>query len=189
MQRPSPRLQPRCGNNATSCVDVGRQDRGAFLSPEEPQDQRNDHADEDAGGKREEKSNIIPLDGDVARQPPQPWDLVGEQEQEARPDNDQSNNDQEFTDRSHRPRVLLLLPEQRVLYGGLRGRDAKMLIGRRGSYAAARGPLQKPLLEQERLLHILDRVPLLADRGGDRLHPDGAALEFFEDDAEDLPVH
>ena len=59
---------------------------------------------------------------------------------------------------------------------------------RRGD-AAARGALQEALLDQERLEHVLDRVALLADRGGEVVDADRPAGEFLDDGRQQLAVH
>ena len=47
--------------------------------------------------------------------------------------------------------------------------------------AAARRALQEAELEQVRLVDVLDRVRLLADRGGERREADRAAVELLDD--------
>src|SRR5262249_26295877 len=48
---------------------------------------------------------------------------------------------------------------------------------------------QEALLEQERLVDILDGVARLAQGGGDRVDADGAAVVVFDDDEQEPPVH
>src|SRR5262245_37569753 len=59
--------------------------------------------------------------------------------------------------------------------------EAEVAEGLRGEEPAARRPLDEPLLDQERLDDVLDRVARLADRGGDRLDADRPAAEAFGD--------
>src|SRR5262245_14016156 len=49
-------------------------------------------------------------------------------------------------------------------------------------------PLQQPLLQQIRLIDVLEGVGLLVDRDGQRRQPDRAAGELPADRAEDLAV-
>ena len=56
-------------------------------------------------------------------------------------------------------------------------------------HPAARGALQEALLDQERLDHVLDRVALLADRRGDVVEADRAAVEAVDHRLEQLSVH
>jgi hypothetical protein len=55
-----------------------------------------------------------------------------------------------------------------------------MPVRQRGGNPAARGALQEALLDEERLQHVLDRVPLLADGRREVLHADGSAGELVE---------
>src|SRR3990172_7918924 len=88
------------------------------------------------------------------------------------------------------PPVYSTVPEQSfLLRRALRGRQPEVAVRRGRSHPPPRGPLEKSLLDEERLVHVLDRVPLLAHRRRDRFHADGAAVELLEDDPEDLPVH
>ena len=54
--------------------------------------------------------------------------------------------------------------------------------------AAARRALDQAALEQVRLVDVLDRVLLLADRDRERREPDRAAAELLADRAQDLAV-
>ena len=64
-----------------------------------------------------------------------------------------------------------------------------MPVRKRGGHPAAGRALQEPLLDEERLQHILDRVAFLADRGGEILDADGPAGELVEHGAQELAVH
>ena len=55
------------------------------------------------------------------------------------------------------------------------GRDPEMPVGALGGDPAARRALQEAFLDQERLVDVLERAAVLADRGGDRLDAGGAA--------------
>ena len=79
------------------------------------------------------------------------------------------------------------------------GRDAqKRLVGagagptcstpELGDDAPARRPLQEAELEQVRLVDVLDRVRLLAERHRERREPDRAAAELLDDRAQQLAV-
>jgi hypothetical protein len=52
-----------------------------------------------------------------------------------------------------------------------------MPVRRERRDAAARRALQEALVHQEGLDHVLDRVALIADRRGDVVEADGAAVE------------
>ena len=55
-------------------------------------------------------------------------------------------------------------------------------------HAAARRALEEAELEQVRLVDVLDRVGLLAERDGERRQADRAALELERDRAQELAV-
>src|SRR6185312_14995336 len=70
-----------------------------------------------------------------------------------------------------------------------RGRlEAEVRVGASGGAAAPRRPLQEASLEEVRLQHVLDRVRLLADRGGQRRQSHGAARERRADRLQQLAV-
>src|SRR3546814_10794607 len=56
----------------------------------------------------------------------------------------------------------------------------------RRRHAAARGAHQEALLDQEGLDHVLEGAALFAQRGGQRLDPDRAAVEGLHDDAQQI---
>src|SRR6266545_2660426 len=90
------------------------------------------------------------------------------------------------------PRSAFPLPrsiEDVRLLRGLRRREAKVSIRRRGGAPAAGRPGEEPLLHQEWLVHFLQGARVLPDRGGDRLDPDGTALEHLDDRLEDARIH
>ena len=49
--------------------------------------------------------------------------------------------------------------------------------------------LQEAMLHEERLVHLLDRVRVLADRRADRVQSDRAAVELLDDRLENARVH
>ena len=63
-----------------------------------------------------------------------------------------------------------------------------MLAAERGDDAAAGGPLEETELEQVRLVDVLDRVRLLAQRDRQRGKPDRAAVEALDDGAQQLAI-
>src|SRR5215211_3165267 len=63
-----------------------------------------------------------------------------------------------------------------------------MLEAPRCDHAAARGAFDEALLEQVRLVYVLDRVLLLVDRGGEGREADRAAGELGRDRGEDRAV-
>ena len=63
-----------------------------------------------------------------------------------------------------------------------------MLSAELGDDAAARRALQEPELEEVRLVDVLDRVGLLAERDRERREADRAAPELGGDRVEQLPV-
>jgi hypothetical protein len=64
-----------------------------------------------------------------------------------------------------------------------------MAIGGQRGDAPARRALQVALLDQVGLDHVLDRAALLADRRGDVVEPDRAAVEAVDHGLEQLAVH
>src|SRR5271163_50317 len=64
-----------------------------------------------------------------------------------------------------------------------------MRIRALGGDAAARSPRQKALLQQVGLVNFLDRVGLFADRRGEALDSDRAAVELVDYRAENRTVH
>ena len=58
--------------------------------------------------------------------------------------------------------------EGRLRRPARRHRESEMSIRLRGRHAAARRALQKSVLNEERLVHFLDRSRIFADRRGDR---------------------
>src|SRR5208282_254341 len=64
-----------------------------------------------------------------------------------------------------------------------------MRIRALGGYAAARSPRQETLLQQVGLVNFLDCVRLFADRRGQALDPDRAAVELVDYCAENRAVH
>src|SRR4051794_6488154 len=63
-----------------------------------------------------------------------------------------------------------------------------MKVGLAGGDAAARGALDEALLEQIRLVDVLERVLLLGDDDREGRQAYGAAVELLDDRAEDLAV-
>ena len=57
-----------------------------------------------------------------------------------------------------------------------------------GDHAAARRPLEEAELQQVRLVDVLDRVGLLAERDGEGRQPDRPAAELERDRLEELAV-
>src|SRR5215467_14226489 len=55
-------------------------------------------------------------------------------------------------------------------------------------HASARRPVQKAVLNQERLVDVFDGVLLFADRGGNAADADGTAAELVDDRPQQLPV-
>src|SRR5688572_27869681 len=63
-----------------------------------------------------------------------------------------------------------------------------MPVRERRRDASPRGPLQEAGLDQVRLVEVLERSTVLADRRGDRADPDRAAAELLDDRREDPSV-
>src|SRR5437868_5152260 len=80
---------------------------------------------------------------------------------------------------------LNALPETRV---ALDGRQPEVLVGLCRGHAASRRPVEEPDLDQERLVDILERVPLLAHRRGKAAHANRPPVEFIDDRAEQAPI-
>src|SRR6185436_570823 len=70
----------------------------------------------------------------------------------------------------------LLLPRQ-----ALGRQPAQVLVGAPGDRAAARRAVEEADLQQVGLVHVLEGVRLLADRGGQRVHPHRTAAELVDD--------
>ena len=64
-----------------------------------------------------------------------------------------------------------------------------MQVGVAGGHASACRAHHVTLLYQVGLDDIHDRVGFFADRSGDRLQPDGAAVELLDDGLQDPSVH
>src|SRR5262245_66615293 len=69
------------------------------------------------------------------------------------------------------------------------GPAAEVRVGERGRRPSLGGARQESFLDQERLVHVLDRVPLLADGGGERLDADRTAGELVDDRQQEGAVH
>src|SRR5262245_31999315 len=68
-------------------------------------------------------------------------------------------------------------------------RDAEVLVRALRRHAAARRAVEVALLDQERLVDVLDRAAVLADRRGERVEPDRSAAVLLDERAEQRPVH
>jgi hypothetical protein len=64
----------------------------------------------------------------------------------------------------------------------------EVLAAELGDDPAARCPLQKPWLEEERLVHVLDRLRFLAERDSERRQTHRAAAEPLDHAAQKLAV-
>jgi len=60
-------------------------------------------------------------------------------------------------------------------------RDAEMIVRELRGDASARRAVEKPDLHEERLVDFFDGVRFLGQHGGQRIHPDRAALIFLDD--------
>src|SRR5512133_3549981 len=70
------------------------------------------------------------------------------------------------------------------------GRDpAEVAVGRGGRDASPRGAVQEAVLDQERLIDVLNGVALLADRRGNRVEPHRSPSELVDDGKQYHPVH
>src|SRR5437764_14064427 len=64
-----------------------------------------------------------------------------------------------------------------------------MAIRLRGRDASARGALEESVLDEERLVDLLERPHIFADGGGDGADADRSAVELLDDGLEDARVH
>src|SRR4051812_20450968 len=80
------------------------------------------------------------------------------------------------------------LEEPRRPVGRRRGRQTEVLPGRGQRDAAARRAHEQTLLDEERLVHVLDRLGLLAHADGQRREADRTATELLAQGAEDGAV-
>jgi len=70
---------------------------GSMLFPaDEPEDQGQDDADEDARGEREVEGELVTLDGEVTGQAPDPGDLPAHDQQDPHDGDDEADDDQGF---------------------------------------------------------------------------------------------
>src|SRR6185312_13508857 len=69
------------------------------------------------------------------------------------------------------------------------GREAEAAIGERRGAAAAGRALEEALLDEVRLVHVLQRTRVLADRHGDGAEPHRPAPELLDYGGEDAGVH
>ena len=67
-------------------------------------------------------------------------------------------------------------------------RNAEMLVGQTRHDAPAGRALQEADLQQIRFVHVLDRVDLFAEHGGDCVYPDRAAIKSLDDRAQQLSI-
>src|SRR5262245_24108692 len=81
------------------------------------------------------------------------------------------------------------LSKQALLTTRLFRREPEVSIRRRRRHAPARRALKETVLHQERLVDLLDRVRILADRRTDRVQPDGTAIELLDDRLENACIH
>src|SRR5690349_24744990 len=84
---------------------------------------------------------------------------------------------------------MTTLLEKARLPGRWRGGVPKMPIRERGCDAAALGTLKKPVLHEKRLVDLLDRRRVLADRGADVVQAYRTSLELLNDRLEDPGIH
>src|SRR5207249_2257602 len=66
---------------------------------------------------------------------------------------------------------------------------SEVRVGEGGRHPALRGADEEPLLDEEGLVDVLDRVPLLPDRGRERVEADRPAGELVDDGEEQRAVH
>src|SRR5256885_13978108 len=64
-----------------------------------------------------------------------------------------------------------------------------MPVGERCGDATARRSLEEAVLNEERLVHLLDGRGILADRGANVVESDRSTLEFLDDRLEDSRIH
>src|SRR5262245_60931505 len=69
------------------------------------------------------------------------------------------------------------------------GLHAEVLVRALRRHAAARRAVEVALLDQERLVDVLDRAAILADRGGERVQPDGSPAVFLDERTQERAVH
>src|SRR6266850_7323669 len=69
------------------------------------------------------------------------------------------------------------------------GAAAEMRIRQRRRHPTLRGADEETFLDEERLVDVLDRVPLLADRRRERVEPDRTPRELVDDGEEERAVH
>ena len=63
---------------------------------------------------------------------------------------------------------------------------SEMLVRERRGFAPARRPRQQPFLDQVRLVHVLQRLLVLRERGGERRHAHGEAVGTAKLTAEEV---
>src|SRR5687767_9791024 len=68
------------------------------------------------------------------------------------------------------------------------GREPEIVIRARCGDTATRRAIEKALLDEERLVHVLDRVFLFVNGGGKAVDAHRAAAELVDDRAQELPV-
>src|SRR5262245_13417662 len=64
-----------------------------------------------------------------------------------------------------------------------------MVVGEFGRDATAGSSLQKPTLQEVRLVDIFDRIDFFVEHRRNRVHADGSAVETFNDSAQQLSIH
>src|SRR5688572_8756798 len=79
--------------------------------------------------------------------------------------------------------------EQRRLIPPARWRVAEVPVRLRGSDTAARCPLEIAVLDEEGLVHFLDRARILTDRRGNVGDPDRTAVVLLDDHPKDARIH
>ena len=87
----------------------------------------------------------------------------------------------------HQSEPVRTAAQKRVGADELR-RDPEVPVGALGRHPPARRALQEAFLDQERLVDVLERAAVLADRGGDRLDAGGTALVVLDQRDQDLAV-
>src|SRR5512147_29074 len=83
------------------------------------------------------------------------------------------------------PNLLL----QKLFLGRRRPRPAEIFIGQARCLPAPGGPVEKPLLDQKRFIHIFEGVLFFVERGRKRIEPNRSALELVDNCQQQLPVH
>lgn len=71
------------------------------LLPEKIQNEGNEDGQQDAGGKGKVEREVVPLDGDVSRQPAEPGNLVGEQQDHPEERHQAAGNDEKLAHAAH----------------------------------------------------------------------------------------